>query len=720
MFDPIELLARDDKWQLGNGDALVFAPPLPLWLDTPGFWDEATVHQYAFAPLFTVTVLDAEGRELPARVQSRRWTPAELTVEYRLANGVTATEVRTAHPGGIFVSEWRLQALRETPLDLVAWTAQPPGAVEPGSLRFARGSLGFARVLRDGERPPLTVAAELTCLGGATSWGVHAGEWSASRPRWRATPFMERWRPGGFAAVAAARDAATIPAGAALYGAVHRAITVGSEGAAATFALRLSPDVPVVGKGWSASAVAQPTGTLGGASRRRWQELFGRVPSFRCSDPYLESYYWYRWYGLWLNGLAGGCGNFAHPALCAAPGADHALLAPLAPGQLRELRWLDDLALARGTLRALLAHQREDGSLPERVELLRVEGTAGAIDLGRALLALDAVARDDALLAELYPRVARYADWLAGAADADGTGLYDGAAPPCGAAAPQEPARRAKTVEATVYAYTLLRALERAAARAGHADDAARWRARADRTRDAVRQVMWDAPAGMFLDVDARQGTRLDVRAATGFLPYATDIATAEHLAGLERTLLDPDGFWTAFPVPSVACDEPAFTPFAGPAGEATPGRVRPELVSQLVEALARAAEAYAPHLRARVAQLLNRLVRMMFHDGDLRRPNSHRHYNPVTGHASVARGDDEQQRAWVNDLVIRFVMGIRPHDDGVTVDPFPFGLEQAEITGVCVRGRRIDVRIEGATFRVTTDGVAREGRLGAPIAIPL
>ena len=62
MTDPIELLARDDKWFLGSGDGIIFAPPFPAWLDAPGFWDEGTVYQYQVGPLFTVTWLDADGR----------------------------------------------------------------------------------------------------------------------------------------------------------------------------------------------------------------------------------------------------------------------------------------------------------------------------------------------------------------------------------------------------------------------------------------------------------------------------------------------------------------------------------------------------------------------------------------------------------------------------------------------------------------------------------
>ena len=129
MMDPIELLARDDKWYLGCGDGILWAPPTPCWLDAPGFWDPGLVYEHEIAPLFTIAALDADGRELPLRARARRWTPAELTLEYRLANGVTAVEVRTVHPGGVLASEWRFEALRETRLHLVAWTAQPGSAV---------------------------------------------------------------------------------------------------------------------------------------------------------------------------------------------------------------------------------------------------------------------------------------------------------------------------------------------------------------------------------------------------------------------------------------------------------------------------------------------------------------------------------------------------------------------------------------------------------------
>ena len=63
----------------------------------------------------------------------------------------------------------------------------------------------------------------------------------------------------------------------------------------------------------------------------------------------------------------------------------------------------------------------------------------------------------------------------------------------------------------------------------------------------------------MFSDVNPATGDRTGVAAAVCFYPYFTDLATAEHLPGLERNLLDPSRFWTSYPVPSTAVDDPLF-----------------------------------------------------------------------------------------------------------------------------------------------------------------
>jgi hypothetical protein len=108
----------------------------------------------------------------------------------------------------------------------------------------------------------------------------------------------------------------------------------------------------------------------------------------------------------------------------------------------------------------------------------------------------------------------------------------------------------------------------------------------------------------------------------------------------------------------------------------------------------------------------------MMFHEGDLGRPNAFEHYSPLTGQTSTYRGLDDVQRSWVADHIVSYVMGVRPHDGGITVAPFPFALERAEITGVRVRGRVLDIRILGDRVRVTVNAEIRETMLGELLEI--
>jgi hypothetical protein len=136
-----------------------------------------------------------------------------------------------------------------------------------------------------------------------------------------------------------------------------------------------------------------------------------------------------------------------------------------------------------------------------------------------------------------------------------------------------------------------------------------------------------------------------------------------------------------------------------------------------VIDGVVRASIAYAPHLRRNAAQLLHRYVRLLFHDGDLGRPNCHAHYNPFTGHAA-GDGHDDQLLAPVADLIVQYVLGVRPHAAGVTIDPLPFGLDHAELTGIRVRGVTMDVTVSGDRVIVVADGVRREEKLGTRMEI--
>ena len=710
-IDPFSLLTREDKWFLGNGEGVLFAPPFPVWLNAPGFWDEASIFQYAFAPVFTVAILDEDGAEIELTALSRRWTPAEVIVDYRLSNGMTATEVRTVQPGGVFASEWRIRAFRRARIHLVAWTAQPAEELVAGSVEW-NGALTFARTLHDADGIPWMVNAELACTAGAASWSAVLGERVPSQPHWRQTPFVEQWHAGGLASVVKMREPA---ADALLFAAVHRDVTLDGESASATFAMRIAPEDPD-DRETLPRAPAPQAFTLGGASRRRLREQLEHAPAFRCADPYLETYYAYRWYGLGLNAIepAGNC--YSHPALTEGIGRLHRLSASSVECHVRELRWLDP-GRAAGVLRSFFSEQRDDGSLPALIYPNHVLGSDyGTANWASAVLALEATAPHSALTRELYPQMEAFGAWLTRTLDPDATGLLDAR----GGVADSTRAST-KSVAATVYAYQLWRALQQTALDAGNHVDAARWAQMAERTAVAARGTMWDVDRLMFFDVDVASGRRSSVALATGFYPFLTDIAELEHVEAMERALLDPRRFWTPFPVPSCAIDEPTFSATSELVSTSSDlecsGRVRPFTNSHLVEALA-CASRLLPRLRPRATELLRRFVHMLFHDGDLKRPNCHEHYNPYTGHASVHRGTDDHQHSWVNDLIMQYIIGIRPHASGITIDPFPAGLEFAEVVNVHVRGRVLSVIVEADNVRATVDGTVLETTIGDPLEI--
>ena len=709
-MDPIELLAREDRWQLSAGEGLIFAPPHPLWLNAPGFWDPASLFGDEIGPLFTIAFLDDDGREIPAYLTTRRWSPAEIAAEYRLGNGATAAEVRTVQPGGVLASEWRLEAPRPTRIHLVAWTAQPSAALS-GGLRYD-GTIVFRRRSASGQEP---YDIALACVGGTTSWAIAGSAAAPLHPRWAYTPFAGQWTSDGLPA-----GDPQVEAGEVTYAAVHRSLFVAAEGTSTVFAMRVvAPEVDRSAAAVSPSHASAHSATLGGASRRRWRDHFNRAPAFRCSDPYVEHCYWYRWSCLEL--LAAGSRG-----VCEGTGVLHRLTSDAAACHARELRWMREPDMARQATRAALARIRDDGSLPSQLRGARSAAAANALsDWGGALLALDAAHPDDAFLVEAYGTLARHARWIL-TERLSATGLIEVMR---GETAFEDPDRWRKNnrlcaVDAAVSTYALLVALGRLALRAHVPGDAPEWDQAATRLGAAVREQMWDAEWKLFRDVHPKTGKRVGPRSAVCFYPYRTDLADARHLAGLEESLLDPDAFWTTFPVATAPANDVRFSRIgarAGVRGEAPfSGPVVPLVNSHLIDALARAARAYAPHLRPHVAHLVSRTIRMFFDGADPVRIGSHEHYDPVEGRAAVHRPASDSTHSWVIDAIMQYVAGIRPHEGGLTIDPMPFGLELVDVSGARLRGRTIDVRIEGDRVTATIDGVPRDGRMGVPMEIAM
>ena len=727
-----KLPPRPDKWYLGAGDGLLWAPPFPRWLDVPGFWDEAHLYQYAVQPLFTLSFL-AGGEVLPARCRARRWMPGTLTLDHALGR-LRARETR-AVAGGALGSAWEITNPTRHPvtLDMIAWTAVDGETLAAADVTRERTALRFVRTVTDRQGHRARIAHQLGLSPAAHSFAGYRSEISTPvlPPQFELTPFADRWS-GRLENVL--RLEGLTPQGLVYLG-LHRHVTIAPK---KTLRLEVAVRLDLKSDGMTErrKAVIPSVRRL---SEKSWNSYFRSLPVFRCSDPYVERYWWYRWYGLKLHAVEPGAPNYRHRTVTEGIAYFHVPISYSAQCHMRELRWLAAPDWARGVLRTFLDHQKPDGSLHGRIYADHLEGTDFYhTDWGGALEALDAVHPDPAFTAEVYPALARYATWLTTTRDADASGMLDvlnqyetgqeymsryQAVDPAADRAGWSGGLRLKGVDISVYGYRLFRALEHFAAASAPAD-VARWRAAAERSGRAIRERMWDAETGMFFDVNPATGARTGVKAAVCFYPYSTDLTDASHGPGLARHLFNPREFWTPYPVPSSAVDDPLFNPDAEWKGKRHNcpwnGRVWPMTNAHVADALACFVRAHRPDWAPRLGDLLRRFVRMMTFDGRADRQNCFEHYHPYSGRGSLYRGIDDYQHSWVNDLIVSHVIGVLPRGAaGVTVQPLAVGVERATLDGVRVAGHSLRVAVANGRFRAWVNGrAAGAAKVGVPLEI--
>jgi hypothetical protein len=725
-FSPLSLLTRPDKWYLGGGNRLLYAPPFPLHRSAPGLWDTAHYYNYPLQPLFSYALLSEDGHEVELTHASSAWRPDGWTRRFRSAkHSLDVTEVSALLPFDVIVSQLTIhnRSSRRRRYRVVAFTAREHrlgGTSRVHEPATTEDAVTWTQVVHPDKRPELAIGCALGLDGAGLSIEGLLSEGSAALPLWSHAPFAETARrrciSGGISMEGVTPDGI-------LWIAQERSLTVKPRGRSHVH----------IGFAASSSVEAAREALHKGLKRKNplalstsaWNDFFASVPQFRCSDPYLMTAYWYRWYGLRLNTIYGGEGNYEYPVVCEGIGYFRAPISYSAPCHMLDNRWMHDPDLARGSLRTFIANQRADGGFRGYIDLshYRQEMFYHA-NWGRAVMALDSVHPSDEFLSEAYAGLKRYAGYFDRERDEEVSGLYDidnhyetgqeymhryTAVDPNADRDNWGEVFRLKGVDVTVYVYKLKRALAVMARRLGKDDEAELWDMEADRTREAVRATMWDPDQEMFFDVDPKTGMRTGVKAATCFYPYFTDIVAKEHLPGLKRHLLSPKEFWTPWPVPSTSADDPTFS--AEPVWKGKRmncpwnGRVWPMTNSHIMEALATSARRFNDRrLEKAASDFLAKFIRMLFFDQDPKRPNCFEHYHPFTGQPSAYRGVDDYMHSWVNDLIVQHVMGIQAEPGVVHVQPLSMGVAEARIRDIKIQGSTFDVVVRGRQFTVWMD----------------
>lgn len=232
-----------------------------------------------------------------------------------------------------------------------------------------------------------------------------------------------------------------------------------------------------------------------------------------------------------------------------------------------------DKKLAQDHIRIALDHQRADGMLPDAVH---DEGTVFEFPLPSspiaapvtkppliawaALKVFDSFPDKD-FLQEVYEPIVRWTNWWFEYNDDDHDGIVQYNHPNCSSddSPLWDEGMPVESPDINTYLVMQMDALARIAEIIGEPDDVPMWRLRAaDLTQKMIDQ-MWDEKAGLFWARKDNQPihtvTLLNLfPLLTGRLPKHIEERLLQHLTA-------PAEFWTPYPLPTVAIDDPKFDP---------------------------------------------------------------------------------------------------------------------------------------------------------------
>ena len=184
-----------------------------------------------------------------------------------------------------------------------------------------------------------------------------------------------------------------------------------------------------------------------------------------------------------------------------------------------------------------------------------------------ALLVFDNY-HETAWLNETYfNRLQKYLDYWLNQMDGDQNGLSEWmSAPHTGMDNQHERAgwwldRKSEGVDLNCYLVKEMRAFATIAESLGKTALAKQYRLKADKRADIIRTKLWDEKTGFFYDYTYKGKELIPVKSIAGFAPLWAGIASAAQAKRLVyEQLLNPDAFWSAWPVPTMAKSEPGYS----------------------------------------------------------------------------------------------------------------------------------------------------------------
>lgn len=702
------------KFALAGGGYCLYAPRFPRFLDAPGFPDEANIGSAVVSSVFFLTLLDG-GRPLSLHCKSTKIENGRAVLHYDEPDGLKVTEQRFVTQDDRFVSELEIVngSKSDREVTVVMWTTTDPEG-EPVSLEG--DSFRIRRSLGDAGKPqvPADIHYSSPDSKGARCLQAFFCEGGSDRPDYEETPWYDvATLPTPRAKRPVEKPSPIVP-GSRVYAGLFRTVACKAGGKVAH---RFEANVVFKGKGVNFRARRPDAKDENG-----WHAFWAGVPKFQCDNKEIERVVRHRFELLYLLRQPHGAGLCSSPAVCEGNGPFHAPSSFSMPAIMREARWLQDPALARGCLKVFFDNLLHNGQVPGRIYMSGLDASDFYhADWGGGFQALDAIHGDKATKKAVLMAMQRYVKWLGNNRDPEGSGLTDIVNH---FEAGQEFSRRymvvdskadravefteqfrLKGIDASVFRYRLVKWLHAVAEEIQEKAMANRFHAEVEVVHDTVRKKMWDDKAGIFMDLDPANRRKTNVKAAVGFYPLVTDIPTTAQVDKMLDVLSDRGEFWTKYPVPSIAVSDSTFDGAGRWKGtrKGCPwnGRVWPVVNSHILEGLTYWAERGNKKAQKLAGELLKRTITMLSGQLDgADAPSSMEHYHPETGIGSRYRGVDLHLNAFVLDNVFRIACGFairygEVQDDPIG-DPIDFRLQ-----GMPLGNKLFDVDRKNGKLRV-------------------
>ncbi len=452
-----------------------------------------------------------------------------------------------------------------------------------------------------------------------------------------------------------------------------------------------------------------------------YQDWFQKnLATFDCSDDWVTKMYYHRAYNLRKNMMDPKLGALKWPTQ--SEGRWRSTWYPNvisygAAHQIREARWLRDPKYWQGHLRTWVENQKPDHVYPSHVLPSGPAGgqytdwiTASAWD-GQL------VHPDKAFLAQIVDKLADNVRGWQSVSDPDGDGLLrvdshwwtgmeyqpsffffsdfktsnDFSQP--------ETKVSLERVDLTAYNFGNAVAVARIYRLLGQPEKAKEFDELASKIARAVGEKMWRPETKFFYSLRADDDTVADVKEIIGVYPFY--FGMFEPGKGFEEawaSILDPEQFWTPWPVASVSRQCPAYSQSGWPQanGRASTcmwnGPTWPHANAIVLTAMARTLRAdrnlekpASPLTREKLWELFHSFTKAQYRDQDLEYPWTGEFYNGETAQWKTAERDYNHS-TWL-DILIPEILGLVPRDDDILeIDPL---VPEGTLTRFLLDGQR-------------------------------